>query len=408
MYYLLENTKFAIEALHANKLRSFLTLLGVIIGVAAVIMVGSASRSGRDIIFKELETFGLKSVWVYRSYHDEKPGKTVKPGTGINNDDIEAIIKECGTIKRISPVIERRGIWAKRGNKYVRIRFLAVESSYDNINNDNIIKGRFILPDDVKYRRLVCVIGSKIVDELFENEQAIGKEISLDGYKYTVVGILQEKHRDFLTSIGSVGGVDANARAIIPISVFQRQYNTKESNYIQAESINLSKAKEAAEKIKDILSRRHKGVYLYASQTMQQYIETANKILLIVTWIGTLAAIISLLAGGIGIMNIMFASVVERTKEIGIRKAIGARKIDIILQFLIESILISLFGGIIGTITGISLSCAIELLSQKPLLIAYGYIILSLLVSVIIGILSGIYPAMRAASMDPVDALRFE
>lgn len=408
MLILVENVKAAFDALNTNRLRTFLTLLGIVIGVAAVIMIGGASRSGKAIIFQELETFGLKSLWVYRSYKDSQPGKTLKQGSGIDNDDIDAIARECNLIKRISPVVEKKRLWAKYGNNYFMAKLLAVDFSYGEINNDSIIRGRPILLEDVKFRRDVCIIGVKVVERLFGREESIGKEIRIGNYKYTVVGILKEKDRDFLASIGSAGGQDANDRVIIPISVYQRQYNTKEIDYIQAEALNVSIAKKAAEDIKDILNRRHKDEYRYQSETMQQYIETTDTILRIVSWIGGMAAMISLVVGGIGIMNIMTASVLERIKEIGIKKALGARKVDILIHFLTESVFISLFGGVIGTILGISCILVIELLSNKPALLAPEYVIVSLVVSILVGILSGVYPAMRAASMDPVEALRFE
>ncbi len=406
MFYLIENTRFAIEALKTNKIRTFLTVLGIIIGVAAVAMIGSASRSGRTIIFKELETFGLKSLWVYRTTRDEHPGKTMKQGTGITVDDIEAVRKECDSIEMISPIIRTWGLWAKYHNNYIRANLVATNSDYIVINNDSVAKGRQIFPDDVRRRKNVCLIGTRVEEKLFEDENPIGAVIRLGDYKYTVVGVLKKKDRDFLSSIGSGGG-DANNRIIIPISVYQRQNNTKDVGHIQARSVHISSAKKAAEQVKDIFSKRHRGKYQYASETMQQYVETADNILSVVSWIGSLAAIISLIVGGIGIMNIMIASVIERTREIGIRKALGARRADIMMQFLTESVLISLFGGTIGVVSGVVLILAIEFLSRKPLLLAPEYIVMSLFVSVIVGIISGIYPAIRAASMDPVDALRF-
>lgn len=405
---LIENARFAFETLNVNRFRTFLTLLGIIIGVAAVIMIGGASKSGRAMIFSELETFGLKSVWVYKSQEEDRPGRTFKQGSGIDNYDIMAILKECETIERITPIIEQKNLWVKYKHHFSKIKLLAVDSPYVDINNDAIVKGRFLLPGDIRYKRNVCVIGVKVIDKLFTREEAIGKEILVGNYKYTIVGILKKKERDFLSSIASTGGEDANDRIVIPISTFQRQQNTKEVAYIQAEVRQSFLARSVAEQIKNILYRRHKGQYNYASQTMQQYIETANTILRIVSWMGSIAAILSLIVGGIGIMNIMTASVVERTKEIGIRKALGAQKSDIVIQFLIEAVFICLLGGIIGALLGTSTIVIIEILGSKPILIAPEYIVLSLSISVVIGILSGLYPAVRAASLDPVDALRFE
>lgn len=403
----IENTNMALEALMTSKFRTFLAVLGIIIGVAAVIMVASTSKSGKAVIFEELETFGLKTLWVFRSYQDDQPGKTTKQGSGIDNDDVEAIAAECDAVRRISPVIRKWGWWAKYNNNYSKIRLVATTSDYIQINNDSVIEGRGLLPSDVKYRKNACLIGIEVADDLFPAENPLGKDIRIGDYRYTVVGILKVKDRDFLSSISSTGGMDANGRVVIPISLYQHQYNTRNVDYVQAETVHISLATKAAEQIKRVLQRRHKGTYQYASQSMQQYIQTANNILRIVTWIGNIAAAISLLVGGIGIMNIMTASVVERTQEIGTRKALGARKADIMMQFLTESVMIGFFGGAIGIVLAVGLIFLVEFLINKPLLLASEYIIISLFVSVVIGVLSGVYPASRAASMDPVDALRF-
>lgn len=405
---LVENTKFALETLTTNRFRTFLSLLGIIIGVAAVIIIGGVATSGKSIIFKELETFGLKSLWVYRTYEDAVPGKTVKQGSGIDIEDIEAIARECVSIERISPMISKWGWWARHGNRFARIRLLAVGADFDIISNDKMEIGRFIMPDDVSLRKSVCILGSEVRDKLFGAESPEGKEIRIGNYKYTVVGVFMRKDRDFLASIGSAGGQNANARIIIPISVYQRQYNTREVKFIQAQAVDIGSAKKGAREIINVLSRRHKGNYKYKSDTMQQYIETTGNILRIVSWIGSVAAMISLVVGGIGIMNIMIASVVERTREIGIRKALGARRADILIQFLTESTLISLVGGSIGVATGIFCIYAIEILMKKPTGVDIEYLVAAMAVSFVVGVLSGIYPAMRAASMDPVEALKYE
>ncbi|MBI3815327.1 MAG: FtsX-like permease family protein [Nitrospinae bacterium] len=260
----------------------------------------------------------------------------------------------------------------------------------------------------MEFKREVCVIGVKVKDKLFGAEDPLSKEIQIGKDRYTVIGVLKRKDRDFLASIGSIGGEDANDRVIVPISTYQHKHNTEMVGHIQAEAVAVSSAKAAAQEIKEILSRRHRGQYIYESQTLQQYIETANTIIMIVSWIGGIAAAVSLVVGGIGIMNIMTISVVERTREIGIRKALGARKSDIRLQFLSESVFISLSGGVIGTGVGITLISIIQVLSHKPRLLAPEYVAVALIVSILTGIFSGIYPALRAASLNPVEALRYE
>ena len=404
----LDNILIALDALMANRLRAFLSLLGIIIGVAAVIVVGAAVKSGKSIIFDELMTFGLKSLWVHRSFNEDQPGKTIKTGSGIDNDDLDALLSKSRAIKRLSPVTERQDFWAKHANNFFKIKFMAVGADYAVINNDSVFRGRFILKEDLESGRSVCVIGVKVADKLFGMENPLGKEIQIGKDKYTTIGILEKKEREFLASIGSIGGDDANDRVIIPITTYQRKFNSAQIGHIQAEATDVNSAKTAAEELKNILIHRHRGPYAYNSETMQQYIETANTIIRIVSWIGGVAAAVSLIVGGIGIMNIMTISVVERTREIGIRKAMGARKADIMVQFLSESVFISLLGGFCGAGAGIAIISIIQIVSHKPRLLAPEYVAVALTVSILTGIFSGLYPAYRAASLDPVKALRYE
>lgn len=406
MYYLFENAKFALESLKSHKARTFLTLLGIIIGVASIIIIGAVSNTGKRFVLRDLETFGIKSFWIYRSFQYDQPGKASKGGTGINGEDIEAIVAKSRFSTQLSPIIEKSDKWAKYKNKYSKIILMAVDSTYALINNDSIIEGRFMLSDDIKFRKYVCVIGPKVVEKLFGIENAIGKEIRIDNYKCAVVGILKEKDLDFFKSIGLAGVQNINYRVMIPISTYQRQNNIREIDYIQGEVARVSLVNKAAEEVKKILSLRHKGEYNYESQTMQYYIDKAESILRLVTWIGSATAIIALLVGGIGIMNIMIVSVMERGREIGIRKALGATTGNIVMLFLIESVFISLSGGILGILFGISCIYMVDYLTDKTLIVSVEYILLSLFSSATIGILSGIYPAMKAASKDPVDALR--
>jgi ABC-type antimicrobial peptide transport system permease subunit len=384
-------------------------MLGVIIGVSSVVIIGAVGKVGKMLVFKELQTFGLKSLWVYRTW-EEKPGKIQRSGTGITNDDIQAIRKECRLVKLVSPCLGRWGVWAKYKTKYTKVNVQGVDVNYDKIGNEYIKIGRFLTTTDIEQRRNVCIIGSDVYKELFDNkEKPIGKEIYIQNRRYTVVGVLKRKDRDFIEKFGPKGSIpNANERIIIPYTIIQHQENTKDVHYIQASAYSKDMAKKAAVEIKNLLTRRHKGQFKYTSETMQEHIEFANTVINILRWIALTAASVSLIVGGIGIMNIMTTTVVERTKEIGIRKAIGARDIDILMQFLVEAVVISLCGGIIGIALGVITTFTIEYISGYPLIVSYGYIILAFFVSIVVGITSGIYPAVRAAKLDPVEALRYE
>lgn len=402
-----DNTEIALESLFSRKFRTSLSVLGIIIGVAAVIIIGSISISGKKIIFDELTTFGLKSVWIWTNY-DEEMGKDRTLGSGIVAGDAKAILKACKSVKRITPIISRQGIPARYGNRNMHIKLYCVNEDYTTINNDEISLGRPLLLNDIRYKSRVCLIGDEIYSRLFSKHHPLGQTLKVGNQWFTVVGVLKRKDRSFINAIADSDRDSVNGRVVIPISIYQQHYNTREVESLQVEAFTVSLAKTAAEEAVGVLERRHNNRFRYKFEAMQQYIEITQKVMRTVSWVGSVAAVISLIVGGIGIMNIMTATVVERTREIGIRKALGASQKDILWQFLMESIWISLFGGIVGTLTGIVTIIAIEITSGNPVTLASQFIFFALVVSLSVGLFFGIYPAMRAAAMDPVDALRVE
>lgn len=406
----IELTRTVLESMKKNTLRTLLSLLGVIIGVMAVILVSAVGLAGRDLVITEMETFGIKSLWVYRSFKKVNPEEVIRAGTGITNEDISAIREKSSFVKYISPIYENSQVWVRYKNKYDEVRLLAVDVQYFIINNDAKNMGRLFVPEDIFLRRKVCLLTNTISRKIFDNDlNPLGKEILLLNDKYTVIGLLNDKDRSFLASIGSVGGsAGENSRVVIPISVLQQKYNTEEVDYIQAEAVSIWNARKAAEEIKTLLRKRHKDQFSYESETMQKYLETVNKITYIEMLVGIITAGISLIIGGIGIMNIMLTSVMERTREIGVRKALGARKVDILMQFLTESVIITVIGGLIGSSLAICIIRVFEVILRKNGLVPWVSVVIAVLVSMLVGIFSGLYPANRAAKLDPVYALRYE
>lgn len=408
------NVMIALSNMRTNKLRTGLTLLGVIIGVAAVIIVGAIGMSGRDAILDELKSFGLKTVYVWRDWRNDDPDRLEQGGEAMTLDDLEAIKEGCKRITRIAPVNSDWVVWARYKGKTARVSLDATTPPYKDIQNEEVTAGRFLSQQDIDKRRRVCVVGVEVIKRLFgEGAPSIGREIYLINQgktkRYTIIGVLKRKDTPLLASVtGDPEMTELNRRVIIPISVFQREANSREVYSIAAEAASSDVAKEAAEEIKQILTRRHKAKFDYQSETMQQHIETTNAILGTVGWIAAISASISLLVGGIGIMNIMVSSVVERTREIGIRKSLGGRNRDIFLQFLTEAVTISMIGGGVGCGLGIGATLIIQILSKKPHLLSTYFIVLGLFISIGVGILSGLYPALRAARLDPVEALRYE
>ena len=404
---LIDNTEIAIESLFSRKFRTGLSVLGIIIGVAAVIIVGSISVSGEKIIFDELTTFGLKSAWIWADYTEEL-GKNKKLENGIVIDDAKAVLEECPSVNRVTPVISSIGVTAGYGSQKKTVKLYCVNEDYTFINNDRIVMGRPLMPNDIRYKTQVCLIGDDVVSQLFQYQSPIGQSIKINHQWFKVVGVLEKKDRFLINSIGGAGRDFINGRVVIPISVYQAHLNSRIVDYLHIEAKTVNLAKSASSEAISVLNRRHQERFRYKSETMQQYIEVTEKIMHTVSWVGGVAAAISLIVGGIGIMNIMTATVVERTKEIGIRMAIGASRKDILWQFMLESVWISFFGGITGTFLGILMIAILEKLSQRPLDLSPEFVLFSIIASFTVGLGSGIYPAMRAASMDPVDALRME
>lgn len=405
----------ALASLRDNRLRTGLSILGIAIGIAAVMAVGTVSKGGRHLIFSELETFGLRSVWVWRDFEEKDPRRAVREGTGIDESDYQAIRDGCcPAVVKVSPMLGRfkgKGgrILIRFGSRYSNARIEGVGHQYTAINNDAIVAGRPLREEDDSKRRSVVLIGNQVQADLFGAQSAVGKEIRIASDKFVVVGVLKHKSRGFLASIGSSGGIDANNVILMPYTRFQRLAGARdEIEILQAEAASIDDADAAVAQISELLQRRHAQRYRYKGETMSKYIATASNITDGVTVIGVIAASISLLVGGMAIMNIMSTSVLERTREIGLRKALGARRGDIQFQFLVEAVLISGIGGLLGLIIGTIASYVLAWSTGFPLAPSLAMIALAVLVSVSVGLISGYYPARRAADLKPVEALRYE
>lgn len=401
----------AVSSLRDNSLRTILSVLGIMLGVGAVLVVASISKGGRYLIFNELETFGLKSVWISRA-KEANPELATRVGSGIGNSDYQSIHNGhcCPSIEKVTPLVYAKGRTqvVRAGNNYSYANMVGVGPDYLAINNDKIDVGRNFESNEITRRRNLAIIGSDIEQTLFQEfGNSIGKDVFYEGTKFTVIGVLKNKSRDFLSSIGSAGQ-DANIRILIPYTTMQKMSGDKEINSLQLETSSLNDAQVAASQVTAFLRIKHSNRFQYKSQSMAQYIETANRILKGVSSIGVVAASVSLLVGGMGIMNIMSISVVERTREIGLRKAIGAGKSDILFQFLMEASFISTLGGVLGLGLGFAASYGLTIWTGFPLVPSWSSIVIALTVSMGVGLLSGFYPARRAASLKPVEALRYE
>ena len=401
----------AARALADNRLRTALSVLGITVGIAAVMAVGTISRGGNRIVFAELETFGLNSVWVYRDWNDDTPAHLRRDGTGIDTADYEAI-------RRDARALHLRGLTAllytrdedrtlRRGNRVVNAQTIGVDVDYTGIVNDELLAGRALNRRDVEERLAVAVLAPDVAAALFDpGEDPLGGTVRLGGRRFTVVGLVAAKSRDFLSSIGSAGGQDANDRMLVPYTTFQRVQGSDEIDNLQLDVASFDEAETVATLVRERLAARHPVGYAYAGETMAGYIRTTERILDGISLIGIVAASISLLVGGMGIANMMGTSVLERTREIGIRKAIGATERDILGQFLAEAVLISVAGGLLGLAIGTLASVALAAATGFPLIPSPWSVLGALVVSMLVGVLSGYLPARRAARLEPVTALR--
>ncbi|HEC17723.1 MAG TPA: FtsX-like permease family protein [Gammaproteobacteria bacterium] len=400
----------AISSLKENKLRTVLSVMGITIGICAVMVVGTVSQGVKKYIYKELDTYGLETLWVYRKWEDENPFRSVREGSGIDNEDLKYMHSCCPSVKQVTPVVysDADSVPMRSKGTFVNTNLEGVGVNYLDINNDQLILGRGFRLEDIQRRKPVAIIGSKIRDELFgAHTNPIKKILRWGEVRLTVIGVLEYKDRNILSQLGA-DNYDVNKRVLIPYTLYQQQLGTKDVHTLQAEAASVKDTRKALGELTDLLKRRHNYHYEYVTESMDTWIETAEDLLRKISLVGLVAALISLLVGGMGIMNIMSTSVVERTREIGIRKALGAYRRDILLQFLLEATVVSVIGGLLGMILGIFAGFGISYFSGYDLGVSWSTAFVAVLVSIVVGVLSGYYPAYRAASLKPVDALRYE
>ncbi|MTI67112.1 MAG: FtsX-like permease family protein [Firmicutes bacterium] len=401
----LESIKVAMASLWANKMRSFLTMLGIIIGISSVITIVALGQGSQDLISKEFDKFGANRVVLQMNWR-ENPRYEDR----FDDSDVEAIKRVFNEdVKAVSP---RTSFSAKatKGREDASIYINGVNSDYKDIENLQIFKGRFLTESGVKGKRNIAVIDKELAMKIFKRTNVIGEKLIVDTnwskLSYTIVGVYETPASTF----DKLNSGENPTRVYIPCTNMKKlgtggRYYSLEINIEQNK--NIDKVKE---NIIKLVERRHRNSEkdYYVSYTAQQEKQLLNKIMgTLSTVVGAIAAI-SLLVGGIGVMNIMLVSVTERTREIGIRKAIGATRKAILIQFLIEAMIISGIGGIIGTILGQTISSIIALTIGIPPSVSIITIIIAVSFSCIVGIFFGIYPANKAAKLDPIDALRYE
>ena len=401
---LTENIRMALEAIRTNKMRSFLTMLGIIIGISSVIAISSIGASAQKAIAREFENFGKNRMVIYMDYRHAEDG--IEQDALFQSEDIDLLTEKFdGTITYITPMSTARGD-AKVGRIQEKLSMEGIADGYDQFLKIEMLDGRLPGKSDVDGRRECIVLEKEAALKFFGTEHAVGKTIEVDIedhlYDLTVIGVFEKQ-----SSIFAALEADGSYPAYVPYTLIPS--NGGDIYYLDLFTSDGLDQKETGDKITGFLERvkhREPGFYTFESTEIQQG-QINNVLGIISIAIGAIAAI-SLLVGGIGIMNIMLVSVTERTREIGIRKSLGATTRDILLQFLIESMIISAIGGVIGTLLGIGIASIGAALAKVEAVIQLPTVLVAIAFAALVGMFFGLYPARKAARLDPIEALRYE
>jgi putative ABC transport system permease protein len=400
--------RIALKALQRNKLRAFLTMLGIIIGVAAVIAMVAIGQGSKQSIQDQLSSMGSNMITIRPSSNQTVGGGARLDASGLQSltlEDVKAIQKQATYITEVSPAVQAKG-QVINGALNWPTTIQGVSPEYLTIR-DWLVKDGISIAQDVNAADKVCLIGQTVVENIFgAGEDPVGKIIRFNKIPFKIIGVLAQKGENAF-------GQDQDDIIIAPYTTVQKRILA--IPYIQniyASAIDENSSALATAEVTDILRTSHKLKVTdeddFMVRTQAELINTFSSTSQLLTVLLTAIAGISLVIGGIGIMNIMYVSVTERTKEIGLRMSIGARGIDILFQFLIEAILISITGGIIGVLLGIGASRLVTLFLSWPTLVSESSIMLSFMVCAITGVLFGYYPAQKASRLDPIEALRYE
>jgi len=400
--------RIAFRALARNKMRSALTMLGIVIGVSAVIAMVSIGQGAQAQVQEQIANVGTNLLFVGAG--SQNVGG-VRSGTGATNsntltvEDIEAIRREIPSVAMASPTVNTRAQLVF-GNQNWNTQVQGVNEQFPQIKKWGVVNGEFFTEADVRTAARVIVLGQTVAESLFPGTDPVGQMVRVRELPFRVIGVMKAKGQD-------AGGRDQDDVAFAPFTAVQKKLLA--ITYVQfahVSAISPSATYTAQDQITDLLRQRHKlapnqenDFFVRNLTDVAEAADESNRILTIL--LGCIAGV-SLLVGGIGIMNIMLVSVTERTREIGIRMAVGARSSAVRRQFLIESIVLSLTGGAIGIVFGIAVSFAIPMMLGWRTLISLLWIVVSVIVSVVVGVLFGYYPARKASGLDPIDALRYE
>ncbi|MBA2770334.1 MAG: ABC transporter permease [Sporichthyaceae bacterium] len=390
-----EAFRVALDALRANRLRSALTMLGVVIGVAAVVILVALGSGAKQEVEDQVEGLGSNIIIVVPGKFEFGSAPSV---SRLTLDDVDLLGRVVGDRDRVA-VSVASGETVNVGRRESFVTVNGVNESVPNVFNRPLARGDYITATDVDTRRRVVVLGSSVVRRLFRDVDPLGRQLSIAGVRFRVIGVFAK--------VGSTFGVDRDAEVHIPVTAAQRLFGVDRIDALAVKAPTADSVAALQPKLVAALADRYEGEE-FSAVTQTQILGTIGRILGLLTLVLSAIAAISLLVGGVGVSNIMLVSVRERTREIGLRKALGARQRDILLQFLIEAVLLCVVGGLLGIGVGVGSSYLVAALSPLPAVIAWWSPVVAFGVSAAVGIFFGVAPARRAGRLDPVVALRSE
>ena len=414
-----ENSRMALETVRDHKARSILTVLGVVIGVAAMIFVASILVGVSRDVAAYLDDYGTNTLFIFRFDIGIRTGRLTaeeRARRPFTLADMQAIADECPHVKSVVAEIFPRitGDTFQPAPKTARygsheisnLDYSGANSSYQDVYNAHVVQGRFFTDFEDLHREDVAVIGDEINTNFFPGDDGIGKTIAVDGISYTVVGVLEKRKGQLLKD-------DTADRVIkVPYNSYRKHYPADDEHFIGAEAYPGFKA-QAEDEIRGVL-RRRRGVPFnkpdnFGMSSAEAIAENYRQIMSTVALMTIVVSSIGLLVGGVGVMNIMLMSVTERTHEIGVRKAIGAKRSDVIRQFLTEAVMLTGLGGLVGVVLGIGAAASLPLIfPSMPTSVPLWAVVAAVVMAASVGLFFGIYPAVKAARLDPVEALRYE